>query len=351
MTPERWERIKELFEAALEQPPARRGEFLAGACTGDASMHAEVRRLLEHHEDRKEFMGNAPWLPPTEAETLQQGRIFQNGEIVSHRYRVVRFVGRGGMGEVYEAEDQELGGSIAIKTIRPLMASDEHMIARFKKEIQLSRRVVHHNVCRTFDLARHEPGDANGAITFLTMEFLPGDTLSRRIKDKGPFPRSEALPLIRQMAEALNAAHRAGVIHRDFKSGNVMLVPEKDGLRPVITDFGLARGMDPEDHDARSVTAVAGTPGYMAPEVAAGDAATVASDIYALGVVMYEMLMGKRPVQPNARPPEVEARLQRVVMRCLERDPAERFASASALIAALEDKAPLPEPEPASRLW
>ena len=350
MTPERWERIKELFEAALERPPAERAEFLARACEGEAALHAEVKRLLDHHDDER-FMKKQPWLPPTEADSLRPSRSFQPDEIVCQRYRIRRFVGRGGMGEVYEAEDLELGGPVALKTIRPSMAADEHMVARFKKEIHLARRVAHRNVCRTFDLARHESGDARGAITFLTMEFLPGETISHRIKNHGPFSSPEAVPIIRQMAEALDAAHRAGVIHRDFKSGNVMLVPGKDGLRPVVTDFGLARGMNPEDYDVGTQGNVAGTPGYMAPELSAGGAATVASDIYALGVVMYEMLTRRRPVQPNARPPEVESALQRAVMRCLERDPANRFSSAGALIAALEDRAPLPEPEPPSRLW
>ena len=342
MTPERWERIKELFEAALERPASEREEFLARA-EGDASMQAEVLRLLEHHEDPQKFLGSPPWLPPTASYSPQPARIFQPGEIVSHRYRVVRFLGRGGMGEVYEAEDRELGGLVAIKTIRSAMAADDHTIARFKKEIHLARRVAHRNVCRTFDVARHERGDGRDAIVFLTMEFLPGETLSHRIKNSGPFPAAEALPIVRQMAEALDAAHRAGVIHRDFKSGNVMLVPGNDGLRPVVTDFGLARGMDPEDEEAESH--VAGTPGYMAPELSNGGAATVASDIYALGVVMYEMLTGRRPVQPKARPPDAEAPLQRVVMRCLEKNPADRFASAGALVEALEDRAQSPEPE------
>ncbi len=342
MTPERWERIKELFEAALERPAAERTEFLARACEGDAPLRAEVERLLHNHDDDNEFMGRQPWLPSTESERPRQGRIFQPEEILCHRYRVVRFIGRGGMGEVYEAEDRELGGVIAIKTIRPAMAADEHMAARFKKEIKLARRVAHRNVCRTFDLARHQR-DSGDAITFLTMEFLQGETISHRIKNNGPFPIAEALPIIRQMAEALEAAHRAGVIHRDFKSGNVMLTPVNDGLRAVVTDFGLARDMVPEDPEAHSN--VGGTPGYMAPEVSAGGAATVASDIYALGVVMYEMLTGRRPVQTNTRPPEVEASLQRAIMRCLEKDPAARFSSARAVIEALEDKAP-PRPEP-----
>src|SRR5580658_4381144 len=166
--------------------------------------------------------------------------IFQAGQTVSGRYRIVRYLNRGGMGEVYEARDLELGEAVALKTLLPEIAGDESMIARFKQEIALSRKVAHPNVCRVFDLAWHE--GENARITmFLTMEFLPGETLSEKVRRDGPMSTEEALPFIVQMASGLDAAHAAGVIHRDFKPSNVMLVSTAGELRAVVTDFGLAR--------------------------------------------------------------------------------------------------------------
>ncbi|MDQ2898629.1 MAG: serine/threonine protein kinase, partial [Acidobacteriota bacterium] len=230
MTPERWERIKELFEAALEREPSSRSEFLENACHGDEALRKEVERLVDRHDS----------FPPSEQERTQTlARAFREGELIAGRYKIARFLGEGGMGEVYEAEDRELGGRVALKTIRSAIASDERMAARFKSEIQLARQVTHPNVCRMFDVARHQT--EFGSVAFLTMEYLPGETLARRIKTHGPLPAAQALPLMRQMADALDAAHRAGVIHRDFKSSNVILTSADNSVRAVVTDFGLAR--------------------------------------------------------------------------------------------------------------
>ena len=160
--------------------------------------------------------------------------VFHTGQTVAGRYQIVRYLSRGGMGEVYAARDLELGEAVALKTLLPEIAGDESMIARFKQEIALSRKVAHHNVCRVFDLAWHE--EENARITmFLTMEFLPGETLSEKVRRDGPMSTDEALPFIAQMGSALDAAHAAGVIHRDFKPSNVMLVPAADGPRATDT--------------------------------------------------------------------------------------------------------------------
>src|SRR6202050_4282961 len=147
------------------------------------------------------------------------------------------------MGEVYEAEDldlPEMKEHVALKTLLPAIASDDGMVARFKQEIALSRKIQHPNVCGAFDLSRHEV-EGSRPIIFLTMPFLPGETLAARLADQGRMSPEEALPLLEQMGDALDAAHRAGVIHRDFKPSNVMLVPGAEGTRAVVTDFGLAR--------------------------------------------------------------------------------------------------------------
>ncbi|HEX9105220.1 MAG TPA: serine/threonine-protein kinase, partial [Polyangia bacterium] len=214
---------------------------------------------------------------------------------IAGRYRIVRFLARGGMGEVYEAEDLELGVRIALKTLRTLAGSDgsseSRAIDRFKREVQLARKVTHANVCRIFDLGVDAAGDAR--TVFLTMELVDGESLADRL-ERGRLAPAEALPLLQQMADALAAAHAAGIIHRDFKSSNVMIVD--GGKRAVVTDFGLARPR--ERHDDGSLSqenALIGSPKYMAPEQVEGLALTPAADIYALGVVAFEMATGRLP--------------------------------------------------------
>jgi len=267
------------------------------------------------------------------------------------------------MGEVYEAEDQELGERLALKVLKPEIAADAALVERFKREILLARRVTHPNVCRVFDLGRHtrtlpDGGAApEGPVTYLTMELLEGETLAERLEQKGRLAPEEAVPLLRQIAGGLEAAHRAGVIHRDFKSSNVILVPSRTGERAVVTDFGLAREAISSGDGDLSLThrgEVIGTPAYMAPEQVEGDPVTVRSDLYSFGVVMYELLTGKRPFvgrsplstailrlkQPPAPPrihvPQLPDALEAIVLKCLKVDPAERYQTAAELVAALE---------------
>jgi len=160
----------------------------------------------------------------TESAAIRVGTLSLR-QVLSGRFRVIRFLGQGGMGEVYEARDLDLGEPVALKTIRPEIATEPHTMARFKREINLARRVAHPNVCRTFDLERHRPPPGTdpsaGEVTFLTMELLEGETLAARLRRVGRIAAAEALPLVQQMAEALAAAHEVGVVHRDFKPGNV----------------------------------------------------------------------------------------------------------------------------------
>ena len=305
----------------------------------------------------------AVWETSRESGTLGLGgaMVFSAGDTVAGRYKIVRFVARGGMGEVYEAEDVELRGRVALKTIRPEIALDHQAIERFKREIHLARQVTHPNVCRIFDIGYHRmpgsPGGPEVEITFLTMEFLAGETLDKRVRGAGRMTPAEALPLVRQMAVALAAAHAMGIVHRDFKSGNVALVPAREGesVRAVVTDFGLARGSAAGDSFASATATghVVGTPAYMAPEQVEGKPVTAAADIYALGVVIYEMVTGKWPfmgesslsvavkrlMEPPAPPrihaPDLDPRWERVILRCLERNPTDRFASVEEVVRAL----------------
>lgn len=277
---------------------------------------------------------------------------FAPQDMVADRYRIVGFVARGGMGEVYEAQDLELGERVALKTIGAEAARDQVAVARFKREIHLARKVTHPNVCRIFDVGRHRHEDSGEEVTFLTMEFLHGPSLSQRIRQQGPFSLDEAKGIVTQIAEALDAAHRAGVIHRDLKSDNVLLVADEDGVRAVVTDFGVAlgpaAGSGPTVH-LTSAGDIVGTPSYMAPEQVEGGEVTAATDLYALGIVMYEMLTGtvpfladtalatavkrltEAPPSPRIHVPDLDPRWERAILRCLERDAKQRFASASEL--------------------
>ena len=286
--------------------------------------------------------------------------VFSAGTLVAGRYRIKRFIAAGGMGEVYEAEDLELGARVALKTLRPRIAGTAGALEHFKREIALARKVTHRNVCRIFDVGWHLEGPAgssqpepSGGVAFLTMEFLAGETLADHLRREGPMAPAEALPIFRQMAEALAAAHAAGVIHRDFKTGNVMLEPSGDGYRAVVTDFGLARPGSSGDTTASGD--IVGTPAYMAPEQLQGGRVTPATDVYALGVVMCEVLLGRRPfsgdgslatamerlkrgeTSPDLRGARLGRRWEPVVVRCLQSEAARRYPDGAHLLAALEE--------------
>src|SRR5580658_161371 len=285
-----------------------------------------------------------------QAPKLAGGPCFAPGDLLANRFRILRFISKGGMGEVYEAEDLELHEHVAVKTVLASIATSPVAIEQFKREIQLARKVTHPNVCRIFDLV-YDPRPS-GPIAFLTMELLDGITLSSCVESRGNLPLDESLALARQMAEGLNAAHRAGVIHQDFKPSNVILMDAGDGspVRAVITDFGLAHNVRAaEQESGRSV----GTPAYMAPEQIEGGAITVAADVYALGVVLYEVITGRWPynartvqelqakklsqvpVAPSKYVPDLPIGVERAILRCLARKPDERFGSTLEVVAAL----------------
>ncbi len=282
---------------------------------------------------------------------------FNTGDVLAGRYLIARFIAQGGMGEVYEAEDLELRERVAVKVVRPEVARDVSAIDRFKREIQLARKVTHPNVCRIFDVFHH-PLPQGGTVTFLTMELLDGETLSDRLSRSGAMSPQQALPIVKQLTEGLHAAHRVGIIHRDFKSQNVVLETTEDGVRAVITDFGLARGEAGDDSFGVSLTianAVIGTPAYMAPEQVEGGTITAAADLYALGVVLYELVTGEVPFKgenalstatkrlheappsPRVYRPQLAPRWERAIMKCLAREPNDRFGSAPAVHESLLD--------------
>ena len=398
MSSSRWQTISQIFEAALDLPAGERESFVHKACNGDPGIEAEVIRLLAGDENAGSFLEH-PALSTLPARTTPRSSILlSEGLIVGDRFRIVRFIGQGGMGQVYEALDLELNSRIALKVIRPEIAVDERMLSRFRREVQLTRMITHPNVCRTFDIERQPiPAETGGdakSLSFLTMELLEGETLSSLLRRQGRMSVNEALPLADQMIDALAAAHAVGVIHRDFKPSNILLVPagatrtalgsgasssrliasgspgssSGPALRAVVTDFGLARIVtsDISEHETGSVAhstsltgdqALMGTLVYMAPEQFERGEVSMASDIYSLGLVLFEMVTGQRPFAddipfaeatkrlkqpaplPSSLVPEIPAIWDAVISRCLALDPNERFKSVLQAAGALHDPA------------
>ncbi len=273
-------------------------------------------------------------------------------EIWAGRFQIVRLIGAGGMGEVYEAFDLELRGPVALKTIRQDLASRPESLARFKREILLARRVTHTNVCRIHDLFHHTFSDGRET-AFLTMELVEAQTLADFLKSSGKLPPAEAFPIIAQLASGLAAAHREGVVHRDLKPSNILLDRSSRPFpRAVITDFGLAQaGLASEAATALTQTGqLLGTLEYMAPEQVRGQETSPQTDIYAFGLVIFEMVTGLRPFptgsplasalrRMEAGPPSVKDLVpdldpiwDRVVNRCLEVEPGERYSSVTEIV-------------------
>ncbi|HXJ95463.1 MAG TPA: tetratricopeptide repeat protein [Terriglobia bacterium] len=370
MTSEQRQQIEELFDAASELPPGERSSFLSGACHGDDDVRAEVEHLLAKYEQMGDFL-EQPAVAIAAAQ-LRETHTFDTNEVLSGRFRIVRFVGRGGMGEVYEAEDLDLGRIIALKAIRPEIAADDRAIARFKQEIRLSLKVNHPNVCRTFDIERHTtaPGSEGfpEEVTYLTMQLLPGETLAERLRRTGRMSTDEALPIVNDIVDGLQAAHSAGIVHGDLKSSNVILVPSDAGtLSAVVTDFGLARLSSAPGDESSGAIGGTGTPAYMAPEQVERGRITPAADIYSLGVVMFEMVTGTLPfvadtptlianqrLQANAPPPrsivsDLDRRWEAAILRCLQRSPLDRFATPADVALALRRRPWLPVRAPQRR--
>lgn len=340
MTPELWQRLKPLYEAALELPGPDRDRFVAEVC--DDELRRELTALLRAHD---EPTGPADE-PLVDLGEIFPGRssLFSTGDLIMDRFRIVRHVGDGGMGTVYEAMDLEMG-RIALKTIRADAASSPDALARFKKEVLLARKVSGPHICRI-----HEWFATDSHQGFLTMEFLEGMTLADKLRESGPFQWREAKTIALEICAGLQTIHDAGIIHRDLKCRNIMLAKRNGGNRAVLMDFGLAREFtrigSGETTRSTPDIAIVGTPDYMAPEQFEGKDLSPATDIYALGIVLYELVTAKHPYAAStpieaaihrARRPAPASAIQRKLPRnwdriidcCLEYEPSRRYSSAS----------------------
>jgi len=357
MNPERWKQVEQLYHKALEREPDARGTFLDQACAGDEELRREVEELLRYDGAAESFMRDNAFAAA--AQELQPEELSQTapqllpGQHIG-AYKILALLGRGGMGVVYRARDERLRRDVAIKVLPASLANDADRLLRFRQEAQATSALNHPNILTIYDIGAHE-----GA-PFIVAELLEGEELRVQL-ESGALPIRRALEYAQQITQGLAAAHEKGIVHRDLKLENLFVT--KDG-RVKILDFGLAKLRPPQssvvDTDAptqKRLTdpgAVMGTVGYMSPEQVRGQETDHRSDIFAFGVILYEMLSGQRAFRGasaievmNAilkeEPPElgetntkVSPQLEKLVRRCLEKQPERRFHSAHDLGFALE---------------
>ncbi len=341
MTPERWQKVKQIFQAALESAPGERSTFLSNACGRDESLRKEVESLLASHEKDGSFIDSPAY--EAAADLIMDERAeLKPGQVVG-AYEIASFISRGGMGEVYLAQDKRLGRRVALKLLPSSVTKDANRLRRFEQEARAASALNHPNIITIYEI--HE---TNSTLMIAT-EFVEGETLRLRLAHTR-LDLNEALHIAIQITDALAAAHKAGIIHRDIKPENIMIRP--DGYVKVL-DFGLAKliehasPMSVAEAPTRKVKTgsgvVIGTVGYMSPEQARGQTVDARSDIFNLGAVIYEMVAGQKPFDGEtpsdilaailkSEPPllshfaaEVPAELIRIVSKALRKDREQRY--------------------------
>ena len=347
MTPDLWERIKPLYYAALDIPEEERANFISKACKDDEEAGEELAALLKANDEVTAF-SDSPIVTFKDSLSIEANR-FSVGALILDRFSIVRHLGAGGMERChYEATDLELG-RVALKTIRAEIASSPDMLARFRKEVQIARKISGPHVCRIHELFVMTGDNAGSHAAFLTMEFLDGVTLADKLRKSGPLPWKEAQAISIEICDGLQTIHEAGIIHRDLKSQNIMLASRNGSPCAVLMDFGLARELTTPGStthtDLTETGVIVGTPNYMAPEQFESKELTPATDVYALGIVLYELvtgehpfatsspigaaiLRGRQPCLASSIQPGLPHRVDEVICKCLDFDAERRYQSA-----------------------
>ena len=353
MEAERWKQIDELLQSALQVPSAQRDEFLCQACAGDAGLEQEVRSLLASDQSAGDFLQGVAIKDAAQTIALNEVREVGDamiGQTISH-YRVLKKLGSGGMGAVYEAEDIRLGRHVALKLLLESQATNRKALQRFEQEARAISSLNHPNICTLYEVEEYDGKPV------IVMELLEGQTLKERTR-AGRVPLAQLLQLGIDVADALEAAHASGLIHRDIKPANIFITSRG---RVKVLDFGLAKltttlpSVVPlQEESLTSFGVIPGTTPYMSPEQVRGDDLDGRTDIFSLGTVLYEMATGQRPFAEknlvltmnavlNRRPvpltqvsPELPQELERIVERALEKDLDKRYQTATELRADLQ---------------
>jgi predicted Ser/Thr protein kinase len=352
VTPQQWERLKNVFQDALEQPAHARRAFVAERCAGDVTLLREAEALLATHETAGTFLEEPARVDPADLETRLPGTMIGS-------YKVLEEIGRGGMGVVYLAEDSRLGRLVALKSLPSALAMDGDLRQRLRREARAAATISHPAVAVVYALEEMDDH------LFIASEYVRGETLREEI-GRGPIAAERARAIAVEIAGALAAAHEAGVIHRDLKPENVLIKPD-GGVK--VVDFGIAQIEGPEATRLTRAGSMLGTPAYMAPEQLLGETVDGRADIYAWGIVLSEMLTGQHPLQGRGSTNNVHLTgpFASVIARCLHADPNARYDTAKDLVAELGSglglgsrpssgtgSVPAPEPAPGSaagRFW
>jgi hypothetical protein len=320
MNRERWEQLKPLFHGALAQPSSSRADWLRHACPDDAALRAEAQALVEAHETAGGFLEGAGPDEPAEDASLEIGRSVGP-------YVVRGELGRGGMGIVYLAEDVRLGRTVALKALPASLAGDPRRRERLRREARAAAALTHPGIAVVYALE-----EIDGHL-FMAAEHVRGRTLKAELRD-GPMGAPLALDTAIEIVRALCAAHEAGIVHRDLKPENILRTEEG---RIKVLDFGIAQFTDRTLTQLTLAGAVLGTPAYMAPEQFLGGEVDFRADLYAMGVLLVEMVTGLHPFATDSTPREpMPGELKRIADRCLARDPRDRYAATRELLSALE---------------